>query len=73
MFNEIERNEINKLKSDIEASENILKAEQYYFEQKIKNGLGEEINYTLSNSGINNIRENKPNIITRLKRIFTKK
>ena len=71
MFNDQERKQINQLKNEIEAKENYLKAQQYIFEQKLKNGLGEEINYTLSNSEIINNREScKPKLITRIKNIF---
>ena len=74
MVNEQERTQLNHLKREIEAKENHLKSEQYLFEQKLKNGLGEEIIYTLSNSGIyNNKGDNKPNIITRIKNMFKKR
>ena len=74
MLNEQERTQLNHLKREIEAKENNLKSEQYLFEQKLKNGLGEEIIYTLSNSGIyNNKGDNKPNIITRIKNMFKKR
>lgn len=71
MLNDQERGQLNQLKNEIEAKENFLKAEQYIFEQKLKSGLGEEIIYTLSNSGIYNSKEmSKPNIITKIKTLF---
>jgi hypothetical protein len=73
MLNDQERNQLNQLKNEIEAKENFLKAEQYIFEQKLKSGLGEEINYTLSNCGIYNSKEKStPKIITIIKTLFNR-
>ena len=62
-----EKNQLNILRNEIEAKENALKSQQYLFERELLNGLGEEINYTLSHSGINN---KKQTIIEKIKRIF---
>lgn len=65
---EIEK-QLNMLKNEIEAKENALKSQQYLFERDLINGLGDEINYTLSNPRIYN---KKQTIKEKIKRIFKK-
>lgn len=65
---EIEK-QLNMLKNEIEAKENALKSQQYLFERELINGLGDEINYTLSNPRIYN---KKQTIKEKIKRIFKK-
>ena len=61
------KNQLNILRNEIEAKENALKSQQYLFERELLNGLGEEINYTLSHPGINNKKQTKIEKIKQLR------
>lgn len=54
------RNEINKLKGEIESSNYAIEAEKHNFERMLKNGLAEEMKNYLNNPP-------KSNLITKLK------